>query len=114
VPEMMHNIMPTMVMSALIDRVPRKALTYFVYSTGMISAARAREAGLISEFVPAAQLNSHVDALCATMLKAPRVARLGPKEYSKVAYDMDVSGAIDFAGALHATINSSKAIRPAK
>ena len=33
VPEYAHNIMPTMVMSALIDRVHRKALTYLVYST---------------------------------------------------------------------------------
>ena len=52
VPEMLHNIMPTMVMSALVDRVPRKAMSYFVYSTAMISAARAREAGLVSEVVP--------------------------------------------------------------
>src|SRR3979490_1964300 len=33
VPEMAHNIMPTMVMSALVDRVPRKAMTYLVWST---------------------------------------------------------------------------------
>src|SRR5712675_954326 len=49
IPEMLHNIMPTMVMSALVDRVPRKAMSYFVYSTAMISATRAREAGLVSE-----------------------------------------------------------------
>ena len=38
VPEMSHNIMPTMVMSALVDRVPRKAMTYFVWSTAIFSA----------------------------------------------------------------------------
>jgi enoyl-CoA hydratase/carnithine racemase len=112
VPEMMHNIMPTMVMSALVDRLPRKALTYFVYSTGMISAARAREAGLVSEVVPAAQLDAAVEALCATMMKAPRPARLGVKEYARTALHMDTQGAIDFARALHATINSSSAMRP--
>ena len=32
-PEMAHNIMPTIAMSALVDRVPRKAATYMIYST---------------------------------------------------------------------------------
>ena len=41
VPEMAHNILPTMVMSSFIDRVPRKAFTYLVYSTAVISAERA-------------------------------------------------------------------------
>jgi enoyl-CoA hydratase len=112
VPEMLHNIMPTMVMSALIDRVPRKALTYMVYSTGMISAARAREAGLVSEVVPLAEVDAFVETLCATMMKAPRPARLAVKEYTKTAFHMDMQGAIDFARNLHATINSSAAMRP--
>src|SRR5262249_48807955 len=58
VPEMAHNIMPTMVMSALIDRVPRKAMTYLVWSTAVISPVRAREAGIVSEVVPAAELDA--------------------------------------------------------
>jgi enoyl-CoA hydratase len=112
IPEMLHNIMPTMVMSALVDRVPRKAMSYFVYSTAMISAARAREAGLVSEVVPAAQLDAAVETLCATMMKAPRPARLGVKEYTRSALDMDIHGAIDYARNLHATINSAAAMRP--
>jgi enoyl-CoA hydratase len=114
IPEMLHNIMPTMVMSALVDRVPRKAINYFVYSTGMISAARAREAGLVSEVVPAAQLDAAVEALCATMMKAPLPARLGVKEYTRSALDMGTAGAIDYARNLHATINSAAAMRPKK
>src|ERR671919_756657 len=39
-PEMSHNIMPTIAMSALVDRVPRKAATYLVYSTQEIDANR--------------------------------------------------------------------------
>ena len=112
VPEMAHNIMPTMVMSALVDRVPRKALSYFVYSTAMFSAARAREAGLVSEVVPAAELDAALAALCATMMKAPLPARLGVKEYTRCALDMDIQGAIDYARNLHATLNSSAAMRP--
>ena len=37
VPEMAHNILPTMVMSSFVDRVPRKAMSYLVYSTAEIS-----------------------------------------------------------------------------
>ncbi len=112
IPEMLHNIMPTMVMSALVDRVPRKAMSYFVYSTAMISAARAREAGLVSEVVPAAELDAAVETLCATMMKAPLPARLGVKEYTRSALDMDTQGAIDYARNLHSTINSAAAMRP--
>jgi enoyl-CoA hydratase len=109
---MLHNIMPTMVMSALVDRVPRKAMSYFVYSTAMISAARAREAGLVSEVVPLAELDAALETLCATMMKAPRPARLGVKEYTRSALDMGIAGAIDYARNLHATINAAAAMRP--
>ena len=80
VPEMSHNIMPTMVMSALVDRVPRKAMTYLVWSTAVVSAARAREAGIVSEVFPAAELDAAVDALCAQIMRAPRPARVGCKD----------------------------------
>ena len=111
VPEMAHNILPTMVMSALIDRVPRKALTYLVYSTAAISAMKALSVGLVSEVVPAADLEAQVQTLSAALLKAPRPAVLGAKEYARSAFTMDIHGAVDFARNLHATINSSSEMR---
>ena len=113
VPEMAHNIMPTMVMSALVDRVPRKALTYLVWSTAVVSAARAREAGIVSEVHPAGELDAAVEALCAQIMKAPRPARVGCKDYARTALDMDVTGAIDYARSIHAVINSSGEMMPA-
>ena len=110
-PEMGHNIMPTMAMSALVDRVPRKALMYLVYSTAVIGAERALSFGLVSEVVPAAELDETVQALCAALVKAPRPATLAVKEYTRVALSMDLQGAIDFARNLHATINSSSEMR---
>src|SRR5436305_15312179 len=76
VPEMAHNIMPTMVMSALVDRVPRKALTYLVWSMAVIGCERAREAGIVSEILPEAELDAAVVALCCHILRTPRTARL--------------------------------------
>src|SRR5436190_5186025 len=112
VPEMAHNIMPTMVMSALVDRVPRKALTYLVWSTAVISPARAREAGIVSEVFPAAELDKAVEALCEQIMRAPRPARVGCKDYARTALDMDTSGAIDYARSIHAVINSSSEMLP--
>ena len=45
------------------------------------------------------------------MLKAPRPAILGVKEYVKTAPDMAVFGAVEFARNLHATVNSSAEMR---
>ena len=112
VPEMAHNIMPTMVMSALVDRVPRKAMTYLVWSTAVVTPARAREAGIVSEIFPAAELDSAVDALCEQIMKAPRPARVGCKDYARAALDMDVTGAIEYARSIHAVINSSSEMLP--
>ncbi len=112
VPEMAHNIMPTMVMSALVDRVPRKALTYLVWSTAVVSAARAREAGIVSEVHPAGDLDAVVEALCAQIMQAPRPARVGCKDYARAALDMDVTGAIEYARSIHAVINSAGEMMP--
>jgi len=48
---------------------------------------------------------------CAAILKAPRPAILGVKEYVKTAPDMAVFGAVEFARSLHATVNSSREMR---
>lgn len=111
IPEMSHNIMPTMVMSALIDRVPRKALAYMVYSNELISAERALHFGIASDMVPKALLNVKVGNLVEAMLKIPAPATEGVKEFLRSAGDMSVAGAVDFARNLHATINSSSEMR---
>jgi enoyl-CoA hydratase len=111
VPEMAHNILPTMVMSSFVDRVPRKAISYLVYSTAAVSAERALSFGIVSDVVPAGELDRAVEKLCAAILKAPRPAILGVKEYVRTAPDMAVFGAVEFARNLHATVNSSAEMR---
>lgn len=111
VPEMGHHIMPGMVLSALIDRVPRKAIMYLVQTTATIGAERALTFGLVSEVVPLSQLNAKVEEACAAILKAPAIATAGVKEYVSRAMDMDIASAVDFARNLHAVLNSSREIR---
>src|SRR5262249_54514497 len=96
----------------LIDRVPRKAMTYLVWSTAVIGPARAREAGIVSDVVPEAELDAAVEALCKQIMRAPRPARLGCKDYARAALDMDGAGANEFARSIHAVINSSSEMLP--
>jgi enoyl-CoA hydratase len=110
-PEMAHNIMPTLAMSALVDRVPRKALLYLVYSTAEIDAHTALIFGLVSQVVPAGKLSTTVNDLIATLKKSPLPAVMAVKEYANSALTMDIRAANDFARNLHATVNSSSAMR---
>ena len=110
-PEMGHNIMPTMAMSALVDRVPRKALMYMIYSAAIVDAERALTFGMVSEVVPEAQLDAALQTLCNTMLKAPAAATPAVKEYVRNALTMDISSAVDLARNLHSVINSSSEMR---
>jgi enoyl-CoA hydratase len=105
--EMNHRILPTMVMSSLVDRVARKDLVYLVLSRATVSADRAREMNIVSEVVPAARLDAAVAELVALFETTPSAAMMGVKEYANAAYDMPIKGAVDFARNLHATINSA-------
>jgi enoyl-CoA hydratase len=110
-PEMAHNIMPTMVLSSFVDRVPRKATAYMLYSQFAISPERALSFGIVTDVVPTAQLDATIDKLTTAMMKAPSIAIRGAKEYIRCAPDMPIAGAVDYARNLHATINSAAEIR---
>jgi enoyl-CoA hydratase/carnithine racemase len=111
VPEMAHNILPTMVMSSFVDRIPRKAFTYLVYSTAVISAERALSFGIVSDVVPADTLEDAVTQVTGAILKAPLPAVRGVKEYARHAFHMHTDSAVDFARNIHALMNSSAEMR---
>lgn len=111
-PEMAHNIMPTIAMSALVDRVPRKAATYLVYSTQEINAQKALLFGLVSDVIPANELDTAVATLVERLNKTPLPALLAVKEYARSAFGMSTQAANDFARNLHATVNTFSGMRP--
>jgi enoyl-CoA hydratase len=110
-PEMSHRIMPTIAMSALVDRVPRKAATYLVYSTQEIDAHKALTFGLVSNVVPASDLDAAVAGLVEHLKKTPLAALLAVKEFARSAFSMSTQAANDFARNLHATVNSFSGMR---
>lgn len=111
IPEFAHNIMPTMVMSALVDRVPLKALMHEVYTTREFSAQRALAIGVVSELAQEAELDKALSDVLASLLQAPRPALLAVKEYARGAQAIDMHKAVDYARALHAVVNTSSEMR---
>lgn len=111
IPEFAHNIMPTMVMSALIDRVPLKALMHRVYSAEPFGAEEALKIGAISAVKPASQLDGALETLLKQLLAAPTPALLAVKEFARNAQAIDINKAVEYARALHAVINTSSEMR---
>lgn len=111
-PEMAHRIMPTIAFSALVDRLPRKAATYMIYSTQEIDAHKALTFGLVSDVVPHGELDASVNRLVEHFKKVPLAAVLAVKEYARTAFSVSTQAATDFARNLHATINSFSGMRP--
>jgi enoyl-CoA hydratase len=111
-PEMAHNIMPTIAMSGLVDRVPRKAATYLIYSTQEIDANKALMFGIVSDVVPAAELDAAVGKLLERLKQTPLPALMAVKEYSRSAFNMNTQAATDFARNLHATVNTFSGMKP--
>jgi enoyl-CoA hydratase/carnithine racemase len=107
-PEMQHDIPPCLVMFALLDRVPRKALTHFVYSTDEIDAATALSIGLVSRVVPGPRLEAEVGGFISTMTTRSPAAVRAVKEFLRSAPAMDAQGAADFASNLLSNVLSSR------
>jgi enoyl-CoA hydratase len=111
IPEMAQHVMPTMVMSALYDRLNRNAILWLTYSTELVSAQQALIYGLVSCTVPSGDLESRAEAICSKIAAYPRPAVRGLKEFLRSAPSMHEQGAIDYARSLHAMVNSSSALK---
>lgn len=111
IPEIGHNVMPTMVMSAVYDRMSRNAILRMAYSAEFIPAQRALEYGIVSDVVPEAALEAEAERFCQLVLSRPRPAILGLKEYLRSAPRMDEQGAFDYARSLHSMVNTAAAMK---
>jgi enoyl-CoA hydratase/carnithine racemase len=105
-PETAHRIMPTIAFSALVDRMPKKAATFMIYSAQEIEAQKALTFGIASDVVPANELDASVGKLVEHLSKMPLAAVLAVKEYGRAAFGIGPQAATDFARNLHATVNS--------
>ena len=111
IPEIAHNVMPTMVMSAIYDRMNRNAILWMAYSADFIDAHKALAYGIVSNVVSEDKLDAEVQRFCDLLLSRPRPAILGLKEYLRVAPRMDEQGAIDYARSLHSMVNTAQEMK---
>lgn len=105
-PETSHGIMPTAAMSALIDRIGRKALMNMAYTATEYSAEDARMFGIVSQVVPAAKLDEAANAFIEKMKKIPKPAVLAVKEFTMNGMGLSNDVMLAFAKNLHSVVNS--------
>ena len=106
-PEMEKNLPPTLAISALMPRTPRKALTWMVYSMEELDATTAVALGIVSTVVPAAQLDSALSKLLSTMTSRSPEALTAVKDFFRSASLMEPRGVADYGANLLASVLTS-------
>jgi enoyl-CoA hydratase len=106
-PEMEKDLPPTLAISAMMSRVPRKALTWMVYSMEEIAADTALRLGVVSSVVPVAQLDTAMSKVVTGLTARSRESLVAVKDYMRTALAMEPRGAAAYAGNLIATVVSS-------
>jgi enoyl-CoA hydratase/carnithine racemase len=99
-PEMTHNLPPTLAISALMTKVPRKAIAWMVYAMPEIDATAALQVGIVSAVVPLAKLDDAVAETVKTMTSRSAAALNAVKEYLRSAPMMEPRGAAAYGVAL--------------
>lgn len=106
-PEMEGNLPPTLAISALLPRIPRKALAWMVYSMEEIDAERALAFGLVSAVAPLAALDQALAKLLAGMTARSPAALVAVKDFLRDAPLMEPRGMASYAANLLASVLSS-------
>lgn len=106
-PELEKDLPPTLAMSVMLSRVPRKALAWMVYTGSEIDAQTAHQLGIASSVVPLGELSAATEKLLAMLTARSRDALLAVKEYMRTAATMESHGAAAYGGALLSAVLSS-------
>lgn len=108
IPEMNHDIAPTLVLTALAERVTRTTLARMVFTRDVIKAAEAKEIGIIGIVVPEAQLEAETERVLAKLASnTPPVVR-GIKTYLNTAMEMSFAARKVHAGLINGTVTAEK------
>jgi enoyl-CoA hydratase/carnithine racemase len=108
VPEMDHGIVPTLVMWALADRIPDKAITYLVIARESISAAKAEMLGIVDVVVSPDELAAEAERLTAKITTCSATTLQTTKEFLRYARRMEPDAAMALSANLNAVVSTSK------
>ena len=106
-PEMEKDLPPTLAMSAVMPRVPRKVLAWMVYAMDELDARTAQQVGIVSKVAPSAQVKGEVAKLLATMTARSPEALVAVKDFLRSAPHMEPRGMADYGANLLASVLSS-------
>ncbi len=102
--EIEHGIPPTMAMSAALNKVPAKALSYLIYSAEQVSAEQATAIGLASKVFPQASFASDTNAFLKKLAGRQRLILETIKRYQAKAAQLTPDMASEYAGTLLALV----------
>lgn len=100
IPEMARDIPPTLVMTAMLERVSAKAVADLVIGQHEIDAETALSCGLVSRVVPDEALEGVVEAFTAKTRAASAESIAAVKEYWRVAPGLPYASASSLAANL--------------
>jgi len=106
--ELERGIPPAIALSALIDRMPPKAVAHLVYSAEPIAAAAAMAAGLVSRVVEPAGLADAVEGFVARLLTFAPETVAAVKQYLATAPRFAEAQAALYGSSLLANVLSSR------
>ncbi|MEA3192836.1 MAG: hypothetical protein QOD26_1169 [Betaproteobacteria bacterium] len=106
--ELERGIPPALALSALIDRMPQKAVAHLVYSAEPIGAPAALAAGLVSRVVEPAELEGAVDGFVARLLTFAPATVCAVKQYLRTAPRFSEAEAALYGSSLLANVLSSR------
>jgi len=108
VAELERGIPPCIAMSALLERIPQKALAYLVYSAETLDADAALAAGLISRKVEPGKIEAAVAAFTARLLSFKPEAVAAVKQFLDTAPRHDPEHAALYGASVLANVLASK------
>jgi enoyl-CoA hydratase/carnithine racemase len=106
--ELERGIPPALALSALIDRMPQKAVAHLVYSAEPIAAPAALAAGLVSRVVEAAELENAVSAFLSRLLTFGPETVYAVKQYLSTAPRFSEAEAALYGSSVLANVLSSR------
>jgi enoyl-CoA hydratase/carnithine racemase len=108
IPEMNHDIAPTLVLTALAERVTRTTLARMVFTRDVIKAAEAKEIGIVGIVVPDSELEAETERVLAKLAgNTPPVVR-GIKTYLTTAMEMSFAARKVHAGLINGIVTGEK------
>jgi len=102
IPEMNHDIAPTLVMTALVERMPRNALARMVITRDAINGREAQALGIVSMVAPAAKLSEELARVRKTAATASAPTLRAVKAFLTASGETSFATRRDYAAMVNA------------